>query len=62
MVSRGWHGYLVRALNEFASLTAQCGTQEISQPMAAQIKTPIRVRSVRSQKKSCNSVRRRRSR
>jgi hypothetical protein len=35
------YGYLVRALNEFASLTARCGLKNVHRPVTA--KVPIRI-------------------
>ena len=32
-MSRGSYGYLVRALNEFAALTAQCGSPNVARPV-----------------------------
>jgi len=61
-MSRGWYGYLVRALNEFASLTAQCGAENISRSVPVQPKKPSEALSQRRQKKSCGTTRRRRSR
>jgi hypothetical protein len=62
-MSRGWYGYLVRALNEFASITAQCATSDISRgfPARAKISAERRSRQPR-QKKACNTASRRRSR
>lgn len=61
-MSRGWNGYLVRALNEFASLTAQCGSENTSRPLPLQTKTSIQPRIRRRAKKSSGTARRRRSR
>jgi hypothetical protein len=52
-MTRGWYGYLVRALNEFASLTAECGAIDASH------RSPIRAKHKRSQNKS-SGIRRRR--
>ena len=35
------YGYLVRALNEFASMTARCGLNDVHQPVP--VKAPIRI-------------------
>jgi hypothetical protein len=51
-MTRGWSGYLVRALNEFASLTAERGAIDASH------RIPIR-KHQRSQNKS-SGIRRRR--
>ena len=40
-MNRGSYGYLVRALNEFASLTARCGLKGVHHPVHA--KVPIRI-------------------
>jgi len=40
-MNRRSYGYLVRALNEFASLTARCGLKDVHRPVAA--KVPIRI-------------------
>ena len=58
---RGWYGgYLVRALNEFASLTAQCGAMNVGQAVSTQAKAsePAEERQ-RRQKKSCDTMKRR---
>ena len=52
-MTRGWNGYLVRALNEFASLTAERGAIDASR------RIPIRAKHQRSQNKP-SGVRRRR--
>jgi len=52
-MTRGWNGYLVRALNEFASLTAERGVIDTSHQI------PIRAKHQRSQNKS-SGIRRRR--
>ena len=52
-MTRGWTGYLVRALNEFASLTAERGAIDASP------RIPIRVKHQQSQNQS-SGVRRRR--
>ena len=51
-MSRGWYGYLVRALNEFASLTAQCSAGNIPRPVPVETSKPIEAASVRKQKRS----------
>jgi len=45
-MNRGWygHGYLVRALNEFASLTARCGAMDASHPVQIRAKASTRTR------------------
>ena len=40
-MNRRSYGYLVRALNEFASLTARCGLKDAHRPIPA--KVPIRI-------------------
>jgi hypothetical protein len=40
-MNRRSYGYLVRALNEFASLTARCGLNAVHHPVPA--KVPIRI-------------------
>lgn len=40
-MNRRSYGYLVRALNEFASLVARCGSKDLHHPVAA--KVPIRM-------------------
>jgi len=40
-MNRRSYGYLVRALNEFASLTARCGFKDAHHPVPA--KVPIRI-------------------
>jgi hypothetical protein len=52
------YGYLVRALNEFASLTAQCSFDDVERPVGA--KAPSRIEGCR--RKSCKVAQRRRSR
>lgn len=60
-MSRGYYGYLVRALNEFASLTAQCTAREISRPMPVRAKTTTenRARQIRQKKTRSTADRRR---
>ena len=60
-MSRGYYGYLVRALNEFASLTAQCTAREISRamPARAKISTENRSRQLRQRKTRSTADRRR---
>ena len=41
-MNRRSYGYLVRALNEFASLTARCGLKDAQRPIPAK-KVPIRI-------------------
>jgi hypothetical protein len=40
-MNRRSYGYLVRALNEFASLAARCGSKDLHHPVPA--KVPIRM-------------------
>jgi len=40
-MTRRWNGYLVRALNEFASLTAGCGTMGASHRIPVRLKASI---------------------
>ena len=62
-MSRGCYGYLVRALNEFASLTAQCTAREISRPVPARAKISSDNRSGQPrQKKNRNTTDKRRPR
>jgi len=60
---RGWYGYLVRALNEVALITAQCGTTEIPRQLQSATKAAAENRSPqRRQKKICSTAVKRRSR
>ena len=59
-MSRGSYGYLVRALNEFASLTAQCGSANGPVPIKTESSTESPMQ--RMTKKSRGTGRRRRSR
>ena len=45
-MTRGWNGYLVRALNEFVSLNAACRVIDASD------RIPIRAKHQRNRKKS----------
>lgn len=36
-MNRRSYGYLVRALNEFASLTARCGLKDVHHPVPAKV-------------------------
>ena len=45
-MTRGWNGYLVRALNEFVSLNAACGVIDASD------RNPIRAKHQRNRRKS----------
>jgi len=45
-MTRGWNGYLVRALNEFVSLNAACGVIDASH------RIPTRAKPQRNRKKS----------
>jgi hypothetical protein len=56
-----WTGYLVRALNEFASLTAACGTIDASGGIPIRAKASIDADSEHQskQKKSSEKPRRR---
>ena len=60
-MNRGFYGgYLVRALNELASLTAQCGVVDVCQKGSMREKAPEQAGEVQhSQKKTSNSARRR---
>jgi hypothetical protein len=40
-MNRRSYGYLVRALNELASVVAQCGSKDLHHPVPAQV--PIRM-------------------
>ena len=61
-MSRGWHGYLVRALNEFASLTAQCDSANVARPVPIKTENSTESPMQRMTKKSRGTGRRRRSR
>lgn len=60
-MNRGFYGgYLVRALNELASLTAQCGAVDVCQEGSMREKASGQAEELqRSQKKTSDSVRRR---
>ena len=45
-MNRRPYGYLVRALNEFASLTARCGFKDFPSPIPARV--PIRIDGCRA--------------
>jgi hypothetical protein len=51
-MTRGWNGYLVRALNEFASLTVERGAIDGH-------RVPIRAKHQRSQNKSSSTRKKR---
>ena len=53
LMTRGWNGYLVKALNQFASLTVERETIDAGPHI------PIRVKHQRSQNKSSRIQRRR---
>ena len=60
-MNRGWYGgYLVRALNEFASLTVQCGAMDGDQAVStrARASRPAEEHQ-RPQKKSCDTAKKR---
>ena len=61
-MSRGWYGYLVRALNEFASLTAQCGSANLARPVPIKTESSTESPVQRMTRKSRGTGRRRRSR
>ena len=52
-MTRGWNGYLVRALRELASLTAECRATD------ATYQIPIRTQHQRGQNKAAGIRRRR---
>ena len=52
-MTRGWNGYLVRALRELASLTAECRATD------ATYQIPIRAKHQRGQNKAAGIRRRR---
>jgi hypothetical protein len=61
-MSREWYGYLVRALNEFASLTAQCDSTNVARPVPIKTESSTESPMQRMTKKSRGTGRRRRSR
>jgi hypothetical protein len=54
-----WTGYLVRALNEFASLTAACGNRDASDRIPIRAKASTNREHQSKQKKSSGKPRRR---
>ena len=60
-MNRGWYGgYLVRALNEFASLTVQCGAMNGEQAVSTRAKASRPAEEhQRPQKKSCDTAKKR---
>jgi hypothetical protein len=61
-MSRGSYGYLVRALNEFAALTAQCGSPNVARPVPIKTESSTESPMQRMTKKSRGTGRRHRSR